>query len=234
MTSPPTVPGLSGPLTIFAAASLSESFTDLRENLKASNRALSLTYSFAGSGALVAQVSQGAPADVIATADTASMKKLSDASLVEAPVTFARNKMEILVAPGNPRGIRGLADLARSDIKFVSEDETVPAGKYSAQALRRARVTVSPVSREVDVKSTVAKVVSGEADATIAYASDVKAAGTKAQGVEIPGLYNIVAEYPIAVVKATGNHRAATAFVEAVVGTRGQGALRAYGFMAGS
>lgn len=228
-----TVPGLTGPLTTFAAASLSESFNDLGESLKASNPGLSLTYSFAGSGALVAQVAQGAPADVIATADAASMKKLSDANLVEDPVTFARNKLEILVAPGNPRGIRGLADLARRDIRFVSEDDSVPAGKYAAQVLQAARVTVRAVSREADVKSAVARVVSGEADAAIVYVTDVKAAGAKAQGVEIPDPQNIVAEYPIAVVKATGNYSAATAFVETVFGSSGQGALGAHGFLVG-
>ena len=110
-----------------------------------------------GSGALVTQIQQGAPADVIATADTASMKKLTDAGLVEAPTTFAKNKLEILVAPGNPKGIHTLSDLSRSEIKLVTEDDTVPAGKYAVQILLGAGVTVSPVSKEADVKSAVAK-----------------------------------------------------------------------------
>ena len=131
-------PKVSGSVTVFAAASLTESFNDEQTTLKTEQPGLSITYSFAGSGALVTQIQQGAPADVIATADTASMKKLTDAGLVEAPATFAKNKLEILVAPGNPKGIKTLSDLARSDIKFVTEDDTVPAGKYSAQILSAA------------------------------------------------------------------------------------------------
>ena len=118
---------------------------------------LSVTYSFAGSGALVTQVRQGAPADVVATADTASMQRLIDANLVETPTSFARNRLEILVAPGNPRGIRGLSDLSRTDLKLVLEDASVPAGAYAAQILQRAGVVAHPVSKEPDVKSAVAK-----------------------------------------------------------------------------
>jgi len=218
-------------LTVFAAASLTESFTDLQTALRASDPRLSVTYSFGGSGALATQIQQGAPADVIATADTASMNKLTDAGLVEAPTTFSRNKLEILVAPGNPKGINGLSDLSRRDIKLVVEDETVPAGKYSSQALQTAGVTVSPVSKEADVKSAVAKVTTGEADATIVYVTDVNAAGSKGQGIEIPDAQNVIAEYPIAIVKATRNHAGAAAFVDAVVAASGQDALHKRGFL---
>lgn len=227
-----TAPQVSGSVTVFAGASLTEAFNKEKTTLTAANPGLTIIYSFGGSGALVTQIQQGAPADVIATADTATMKKLSDAGLVEAPVTFAKNRLEILVAPGNPKQIRGLTDLGRSDLKFVTEDETVPAGKYSAQALTAAGVKTSPVSRETDVKSAVAKVTSGEADATIVYVTDVKAAGAKGQGVNIPDAQNVVAEYPIAIVKATHNHAAATAFVDAMVKGSGQDALRTSGFLA--
>jgi molybdate transport system substrate-binding protein len=227
-----TVPAVSGSVTVFAAASLTESFNDLQTALETSTPGLSVTYSFAGSGALVTQVQQGAPADVIATADTSSMQKLTDAGLVEAPVVFARNKLEILVEPGNPKGITGLADLARTDIKLVLEDETVPAGKYAAQILATAGVTVDPVSKEADVKSAVAKVTSGEADVTIVYVTDVKAAGAKGEGVVIPDDQNVIATYPIAVVKATNDHMAAAAFVDAVVKGGGQAALSNHGFLA--
>jgi len=229
--SPSTAPGLSGPLTVFAAASLTETFGDLQTALKTSSPSLSLIYSFAGSGALVTQIQQGAPADVIATADVASMKKLADAGLVGPPVTFARNKLQILVAPGNPRGIRCLSDLSRPDIKLVTEDESVPAGKYSAQVLRAAGVTVRPVSKETDVKAAVAKVTAGEADATIVYVTDVTAAGSKSQGVDIPDAENVVAEYPIAVAKGTTNGVAAAAFVDAVVKGSGRLALAGRGFL---
>jgi molybdate transport system substrate-binding protein len=215
----------ASPVTVFAAASLTESFNEL------SPPGLDTTYNFAGSGALVTQVQQGAPADVIATADTASMKKLTDAGLVETPITFAKNALQILVAPGNPLGIKTLNDLARPDIKFVTEDETVPAGKYSAQVLEKAGVTTNPVSKEPDVKSAVAKVTSGEADATIVYVTDVNAAGSKGQGVVIPEAHNVVAEYPIAIVKGTPHHDAAASFVDAVVNGEGQDALSKHGFL---
>jgi molybdate transport system substrate-binding protein len=218
-------------ITVFAAASLTEPFTDLQTSLQGSGGAPSVTYSFGGSGALVTQVQQGAPADVIATADTASMQKLVDAGLVEAPVTFAENKLEILVAPGNPLRIHTLADLARIDVLIVTTEETVPAGKYAAQILGAAGVTVDFVSKEPDVKSAVAKVTNGEADATIAYVTDVLAAGSKAEGVEIPDAQNVVAEYPIAIVKATKHRAAAAAFVDAVVKGEGQAVLRERGFL---
>lgn len=227
----PSTAKATGSLKVFAAASLTESFNDEQTKLKTSDPGLSVTYSFAGSGALVTQIQQGAPADVIATADTSSMKKLTDGGLVETPATFAKNKLEILVEPGNPKGIKTLADLGRSDIKLVLEDATVPAGKYSAKALKTAGVTVHPVSREADVKSAVAKVTSGEADATVVYVSDVKAAGSKGTGVPIPDTQNVVAEYPIAIVRASKNHAGAAAFVDAIVEGSGQQALKAHGFL---
>ena len=227
---PGAVPA-GGSVTVFAAASLTAAFTDVGTALGAGNPGLSVTYSFAGSGALVTQVQQGAPADVVATADTASMARLVDAGLVETPTTFARNQLQILVAPGNPLGVASLADLARPGLKVVLGDETVPAGKYAAQGLQAAGVTVAPVSKEADVKAAVAKVTLGEADATIVYVTDVIAAGAKGQGVAIPDAQNVVAEYPIAVVKATGNHAGAVAFVDAVVTGAGQDALRQRGFL---
>jgi molybdate transport system substrate-binding protein len=224
----------TGSVTTFAAASLTEAFADLTSALKASDPGLTLTFSFAGSGLLVTQIIQGAPADVIATADTASMKRLTDAGLVDPPATFARNKLEILVRSGNPKGIHALSDLARSDITLVVEDDAVPAGKYAAQALRSAGVTTHPVSKEPDVKSAVAKVTSGEADATVVYVTDVAAAGAKAQGVPIPDVQNVVAEYVIAIVKATKQHAAAAALVQAVMHGPGPRVLRKRGFLGGA
>jgi len=221
----------SGSLKVFAAASLTEAFNDEQATLKSSDPDLSVRFNFAGSGALVTQIQQGAPGDVIATADTASMKKLTDAGLVEAPVTFAGNKLQILVGPANPKSIKSLADLARPDLKVVLEDESVPAGKYAAQALQTAGVTVKPVSKETDVKAAVAKVTSGEADATIVYVTDVTAAGSKGTGVEIPEAQNVTADYPIAVVKASANRAGAVAFVDAMVKGSGQDALRTRGFL---
>ena len=221
----------SGPVTVFAAASLTESFNNEKTTLQTEQPGLSLTYSFAGSGTLVTQIQQGAPADVIATADTATMQKLAEAGLVESPTVFAHNKLEIAVAPGNPKNIKTLADLARSDVTMVLADPSVPAGKYAAQVLQKADVTVSPKSLEADVKSTIARVTSGEVDAAIVYVTDVNAAGSKVTGVEIPDAQNAIADYPIAIVKATTHHDAAAAFVDAIVKGSGQYALQQSGFL---
>jgi molybdate transport system substrate-binding protein len=215
------------PVTVFAAASLTESFQDAQARLPG----LDLTYSFAGSGALVTQIQNGAPADVIATADPASMQTLVDAGLVEAPLTFARNQLEILVAPGNPHHVDSVEDLAAEDLKVVLADETVPAGRYAAAILDRAGVAVDPVSKELDVKAAAAKVTSGEADAAIVYATDVAAAGAKGEGVEIPEAQNVIAEYPIAVVKATTHHKAAEAFVVSAIAGKVHDQLAAHGFL---
>jgi molybdate transport system substrate-binding protein len=218
------------PVTVFAAASLTEPFQDARARLPG----LDITYSFAGSGALVAQIQQGAPADVIATADLATMRTLRDAGLVETPVAFARNRLEILVAPGNPHHIGGLDDLAASDLKVVLADGAVPAGRYAAQALAKAGVSVQPVSKELDVKGAVAKVTSGEADATIVYVTDVAAAGGRGEGVEIPDEQNVTAEYSIAVVKGTEHVEAAEAFVASAQDGTVHDALADHGFWAPS
>jgi len=224
-------PGATGSVTVLAAASLTEAFEDLRAGLQTSDPGLAVTYSFASSAALVAQVAQGAPADVIATADTETMTRLTDAHLVTAPATFARNRLEILVAPGNPRGVRTLSDLARTDLRVVLADDGVPAGRYAARALQHAGVAVRPVSKEVDVKAAVARVTSGEADASIVYVTDVKAAGARGQGVDIPDAENVVAEYPIAVVTGTRNQAGAAAFVDSVLGGAGSAALARRGFV---
>ena len=236
LTPPPAAgatlsPKLSGSVTVFAAASLTESFTDDKNHLVAANPGLIVTYSFAGSQQLVAQIQSGAPADVVATADQTNMQKLVAANLVETPRAFARNLLEIVVSPGNPKGVKGLSDLARSDLKVVLEDPSVPAGKYGRQALDKQGVKVNPVALEVDVKSELNKVETGEADAGIVYVTDVKSAGSKAAGVAIPADQNVVATYPVAVVKATTNHTMAQAFVDQLITGTGQEALKARGFL---
>jgi molybdate transport system substrate-binding protein len=224
-------PKLSGSLTVFAAASLTEAFTDDKSRLTTANPGLSVTYSFAGSQQLVAQIQSGAPADVVATADETNMQKLAAANLVETSRDFARNLLEIVVAPGNPKGVKGLADLARADLKVVLEDPSVPAGKFGRQALDKQGVKVNPVSLELDVKSELQKVETGEADAGIVYVTDVKSAGTRATGVAIPAEQNVVAIYPVAVVKATTNHALAQVFVDQLISGMGQDALKARGFL---
>jgi molybdate transport system substrate-binding protein len=227
-----TVSPLTGPLTVLAAASLTEGYNDAKTKLTAAHPGLNITYSFAGSQALVTQIQNGAPADVFASADTANMTKLVIAGLVDTPVTFARNKLEIAVAPGNPKRIAGLADLAKPGLKVVLEDPSVPAGNYARQALTKLNITVKPVSNPLDVKSALLTVTSGEADAVVVYVTDVSLAAGKAQGVPIPDEQNVIATYPIAVLKATQNQAAAQAFVDSMVSGEGQQALLARGFLA--
>ena len=223
-----------GAITVFAAASLADAFSAAGTALHAEQPAVDVSMNFAASGTLVAQIQQGAPADVVATADTATMQQLVNAGVVDTPRIFARNRLEIIVAPGNPKGINGLADLGRDDLTVVLADPAVPAGTYAAQVLSRADVTVHPKSLEADVKAAVARVTSGDADAAIVYATDVRAAGARAAGVEIPDSQNIVAEYPIAIVKSTAHRGAAEAFVESVIRGSGRDALQRAGFLSAS
>lgn len=211
----------SGPrITVLAAASLTEAFEDL-------GRGAAVTFSFAGSQQLVAQVEAGAPVDVVATADPDAMDRLAQAGLVNTPRTFAANRLTIAVRSGNPERIQGLADLARDGLKVVLADPAVPAGRYARQVLERAGVRVRPVSLELDVKAVARKVAAGEADAGIVYTTDV-AAGS---AVAIPDASNVVATYPVAVVRASTDRAAAEAFVDRLLGQPGRAALSARGFL---
>jgi len=222
---------LTGSLDVFAAASLTGAFNSAKTTLQSAHSGLSITYNFAGTNALVSQVEQGAPADVFASADTSNMQKLVSAGLVETPVNFAKNKLEIAVAPGNTKHITGLADLANPAISVVLEAQGVPAGDYTRQVLAAQHLTVNPRSLETDVKSAIAKVTTGEADATVVYVTDVSAAGSKVTGVTIPDSEQPVITYPIAVVKASKNQAAAKAFVDSAVSGDVQKALEAAGFL---
>ena len=230
--SPPTTTApLTGSLKVFGAASLTGAFTAAKTTLTSANTGLSITYNFAGSNTLVTQIEQGAPADVFASADAANMNKLVTAGLVDPPVVFARNKLEIAVAPGNPKHITGLADLAKPGVTIVLEAQGVPAGDYTRQVLANLHITVQPKSLETDVKSAIAKVTSGEADATVVYVTDVAAAGSTVSGVTIPDANQPSITYPIAVVKATTNPSAALAFVNSAVSGDVQKASEAAGFL---
>ena len=218
--------------TVFAAASLTECFTAISEAFTARHPGEHAKFSFGASSALATQLEQGAPADVIATADEVTMKKLTDAGLVDSPHTFAKNRLEIAVEPENPKGVRGLAELARPELKVVLAAEQVPVGRYARQVLAAAKVTVTPVSLEPDVKAVLTKVQLGEADAGIVYATDVKASKGKVHGVEIPAAQNVVAVYPIAVSKHAPDPAAAKAFVEFVLSAEGRAILERFGFAA--
>jgi molybdate transport system substrate-binding protein len=199
-------------VTVLAAASLTEAFEDVG----------GATFSFAGSQQLVAQVEAGAPVDVVAVADPDAMDRLVRAGLVGPPAVFAYNRLAIAVEPGNPARIAGLADLARPGLKVVLADPAVPAGRYTRQALDRAGVVVRPVSLELDVKAVARKVVDGEADAGIVYATDV-AAGAR---VDIPDTANVVAAYSVATVRGGDGQ----GFVDRLLGPDGRAALAAHGF----
>lgn len=216
---------LGGPtqrtLTVFAASSLTKAFTAEGMAFQKSHPGVHVRFSFAGSQSLVAQVKQGAPADVLATADTSSM---AAAGLGGARI-FARNSLAIVTAPGNPRHVNGLADLARPGLRVVLSGPTVPVGKAAAKALAAAGVTVHPVSLEQDVKGVVTKVRLGEADAGITYVTDVKAATGSVAGTPLPGISN---SYPVAVVKPGST---AAAFTDFLLAPQGQSILTSYGFL---
>ncbi|HKV31942.1 MAG TPA: molybdate ABC transporter substrate-binding protein [Candidatus Dormibacteraeota bacterium] len=226
-----TPSALSGSITVFAAASLTAGFTAAGSNFQKAHAGTTIDFNFAGSPTLVAQVQQGAIGDLFASADQPNMQKLVDAGLVQGvPTLFARNKLAIVVAPGNPKRIMGLADLGRQGLVVVLCGPTVPCGRYGAQALANAGVKVAPASLETDVKSVVSKVSLGEADAGIVYVTDIKAAGTRVVGVQIPDSQNVVASYPVGVLKGTQNAPLAKAFIDYLLSADGQNALASYGF----
>ncbi|MPY93582.1 MAG: molybdate ABC transporter substrate-binding protein [Acidimicrobiia bacterium] len=223
----------TGPVTVFAAASLTEAFTEIGAQFEGADPEADLTFNFAASSALVRQITEGAPADVYASADEANMTKLVDASgAAGEPQVFARNPLEIIVQPGNPKGITGLADLANSGVVFVTCAPEVPIGRYTADALQKAGVTATPASYEENVKAVATKVTLGEADAGVVYATDVAAAGASAEGVTIPEDHNVVASYPVATTSEAPNAEGAAAFVELVLSDDGQAVLEEFGFAA--
>jgi molybdate transport system substrate-binding protein len=218
-----------GEIKVFAAASLTAAFTELGERYSSANGGAEVTFNFAGSQALATQIQQGAPADVFASADLPNMDKVKD--LVGTPQNFASNRLAIVVEQGNPKGVEGLADLADPDLKVVLAAEEVPAGKYAKQVLDQAGVSVTPVSREDNVKAVVTKVSLGEADAGIVYVTDVTAGGDKVEGVDVPADQNVTATYPMATVKASEAPQAAQAFLDLVLSAEGQQVLKEYGFL---
>lgn len=200
---------------MLAAVSLTEPFTTAGDRVPQ----VRPTFAFAGSQQLGTQLTQGAQADVVATADEPSMQRLVDAGIVGSPVTFARTTLVIAVPAGNPKGITGLPDLTRPGLDVVLADPSVPAGRYARHVLDRAGVRVNPRSLELDVKATLAKVTSGTADAAVVYATDVRSSGGKATAVTFPEAAAPAAtvSYRIAVVLASDERRAAEAFVAAAV-----------------
>ena len=220
--------GAGTEIKVFAAASLTAAFTELKDDFTRSHPGVAVSLNFAGSQALATQIRAGAPADVFTSADQSNMAKVQD--LVDSPQVFAGNLLQIVVGKGNPKGVKGLADLGRSDLKVVLAAPEVPAGKYARQALDAGHVRVEPVSLEDNVKAVVTKVSLGEADAGVVYVTDVTADKARVDGVDIPKEQNVPAAYPIAAVKASRHAQEAQAFVDLVRSPDGQRVLRSFGF----
>lgn len=211
---------------VLAASSLSDAFLDIARSAPDPPH-----ISFAGSQALVAQIEQGAPADVVATADTTTMDRLARAGRLSAPPRiFAGNRLAIAVTPGNPRRITGLADLAGRGLVVVLAAPQVPAGRYAAQVLAKAGVRVRPASLEENVSAVVTKVALGEADAGLVYVTDVRGA-ENVTGVDIPPADNVVVRYPVALLAGSAHRDAGQRFIDLLLSAVGQRALRARGFL---
>jgi molybdate transport system substrate-binding protein len=216
---------------VFAAASLTEVFTAVGRDFEAADPGAKVTFNFAGSSALAAQINQGAPVDVFAAAAPATMKTVTDEGNADgAPVVFGRNQLVIAVPRGNPKRIAGLADLAGSGVKVALCAEQVPCGTAAKTALAAAGLRLTPVTLEQDVKAALAKVKLGEVDAALVYRTDVRAAVSTVDGVEFPESAGAVNDYPMVVCRGAPNRAGALAFVEYVRSERGRAALTAAGF----
>lgn len=225
-------PATIGTLNVFAAASLTASFRAIAAAFEAARPGTKVALNFAGSPTLVQQIREGAPADVFASADEGNMQKLVDAgSIAEMPRVFARNVLQIAVARGNPRHVAGLADLLRPELTVVLCGETVPCGKYALEAFAKAGLTAPAGSREADVKAVVTKIALGEADAGLVYATDVRAASDKIEGVGLAPAHAVTGRYPIAVLRDASDTETARAFVAFVLSDPGTKILGDYGFL---
>jgi molybdate transport system substrate-binding protein len=245
-TAAATTSGHVEELTVFAAASLTESFTEIGKNFEATNPGTKVTFSFAGSNDLAAQITKGAPADVFASANKAQMDVVVKSGQVasDAPKTFARNRLVAIVPASNPARLTTLADLARAGLKIVLADKSVPVGQYSLDFLDKAskdptygssykdNVLRNVVSNEQDVKAVVSKVSLGEADAGIVYTTDVTpAVADKVSRISIPDELNTIAAYPIAPIKDSKHLDLAQKLVGYILASGGQAVLAKWGFI---
>lgn len=221
--------GLSGTLTVAAAASLTDAFAQARTAFTARHPDVRVTINFAASSTLATQLLDGAPVDVFASADESTMTKVA-ALLDGRPITFATNSLQIIVPKGNPQGITGLSDLARPDIVYITCSPEVPIGRYAALALQSAGLTVRPKSLEPDVRGIAAKVMAGEADAGIVYATDVTATRGATTGIDVPTTLDVTATYPIASLRSATNGAAARAWIEFLLSPEGRAILQDQGF----
>ncbi|WP_245671610.1 molybdate ABC transporter substrate-binding protein [Nocardia amamiensis] len=222
---------VSGTVTVFAAASLTETFTELGKQFEALHPGVKVVYSFGASSALAEQINQGAPADVFASAAPKNMQQVRDkGEVTAAPVTFVRNRLEIAVPKGNPGNITGLADFGKTEPKLALCAEQVPCGAAAKTVFETAGITPQPDTREQDVKAVLTKVTLGEVDAALVYRTDVKAAGDKVEGIDFPESGKAVNDYSVAPLAHAPNTAAAAAFVDFVTSDRAKAVFTAAGF----
>ena len=224
---------VTGTVTVFAAASLTESFTRIGKDFEAANPGSTVTLNFAGSSALATQINEGAPADVFASAAPRNMQTVTDAGNgAGTPTTFVKNQLVIAVPKGNPDGVTGLSDLTKPGVKVALCAEQVPCGAAAKKALDAAGVALTPVTLEQDVKAALAKVRLGEVDAALVYRTDARAAASDVDGVEFPESAGAVNDYPLVVLEGAPNKATAEAFVAYVRSGEGMAVLTAAGFQA--
>jgi molybdate transport system substrate-binding protein len=221
---------VTGTINVFAAASLQEAFTTLGTQFEAANPGTKVVFNFGPSSGLAEQIGQGAPADVFASASTKNMDTVVSAGDAASPTNFVSNTMEIAVPPKNPAQVTKVADLARKGVKVAVCQVAVPCGATALKVFDNAKIKVTPVTQEVDVKSTLSKVTLGEVDAGVVYVTDVRAAGNSVKGIEIPADINASTTYPIAPLTGSKNKATAQAFVDYVLSPDGLAALTAAGF----
>ncbi|MGZ3144711.1 molybdate ABC transporter substrate-binding protein [Lentzea chajnantorensis] len=227
----PAAGGIGGDVTVFAAASLTETFTALGRDFEAAHPGTRVRFNFGGSSALAQQLTNGAPADVFASAAPANLQQVADTgAITEAPRTFARNRLRIVVPKGNPGKVTGLADFADRDRKIALCAEQVPCGAAAKKVFGLAGVTPQPDTLEQDVKAVLTKVSLGEVDAALVYKTDAQAAGDRVEGIAFSEADQAVNDYPIAPLAKAPNAAAARAFVELVLSEKGRSALSAAGF----
>jgi molybdate transport system substrate-binding protein len=227
----PSGAAVTGNVSVFAAASLTEAFNQLGRDFQAAHPGTRVTFDFAGSAQLATQINEGAPADVFASAAPATMKTVTGAgNATGTPATFARNQLVIAVPKGNPKAVTGLADLAKPGVRVALCAAQVPCGAAAKTALAAAGVAITPVTLEQDVKSALAKVKLGEVDAALVYRTDVRAAAADVDGVEFPESAKAVNDYPIVVLKGASNPAGAQAFVAYVLSDKGRSVLGRAGF----
>jgi molybdate transport system substrate-binding protein len=223
---------VSGQITVFAAASLTESFTTLGKQFEAAHPGTTVTFSFGPSSGLAEQIDQGAPADAFASASTTTMDQVVRAGKAVHPTAFAGNVMEIAVPADNPAHVTRLADLASPAVQVALCQPQVPCGSVAAKVIENAGITVAPITLETDVKSVLAKVSLGEVDAGLVYVTDVRAAGHKVMGIAVPPKVNASTQYPIAALTGAPHPVAAAAFVDYVLSDAGRTVLTEAGFTA--